>query len=143
MSVLLPLTLNLAIALGIYAFAGSLGVLLSPAERRTRLVEEMVESPGLIFAYGAIAFAVGATWVMVHQEWITLLGTIVTLAGWIIAIEGVLLLAFPAIVVRLALAMRPVLVPACIVGIIIGLLLIVLGLTGIANAVPAYMTSPV
>jgi hypothetical protein len=143
MSALLPLTLKLAIALGIYALAGSLGVLLSSAERRTRLFEELVESPGLIFGCGVIAFAIGATWLMVHQEWITPLGIIVTLAGWIIAIEGVLLLAFPAIVVRFAGALRPVLVPACRVGIVLGVLLIILGLTGVANAVPDYMTSPV
>ena len=143
MSVLLPLTMKLALALGIYALAGSLGVLLSSPERRARLFEEMADSPGLMYAYGIIAFAIGATWLMVHQEWLTPLGTIVTLAGWIIAIEGVLLLAFPAIIVRFALALRPVLVPACIVGIVLGALLIILGLTGVANAVPEYLTTPV
>ena len=143
MSVLLPLTLKLAIVLGIYAVAGSLGLLLSPPERRTRLFEEMTESPGLVFGYGVIAFAIGAAWLLVHQEWLTPLGTIVTLAGWIIAIEGVLLLAFPAIMIRFALATRKVLVPACIVGIILGVVLIILGLTGVANAVPDYVATPV
>ncbi|MBO9575868.1 MAG: DUF2065 domain-containing protein [Sphingobium sp.] len=143
MSVLLPLTLHLAVALGIYALAGSLGLLLMPAERKARLWEEMTDAPGLLFGYGALAFAVGAAWIMAHQEWITPLGTIVSIAGWIIAVEGVLLLAVPALMVRLMLAMRPLTVPLCIVGIVIGALLIMAGLTGIANAVPDYMTTPV
>lgn len=134
MSVLLPLTLHLAVAFGAYVFAGSLGVLLMPAARRARLWEEMAESPGLLFGYGALALAVGAAWIMAHQEWMTPLGTLLSLVGWIIALEGVLLLALPALFMRLVLAIRPILVPLCILGLVIGLLLILAGLTGRADA---------
>lgn len=134
MSVLMPLTLNLAVALGVYALAGSIGILLSPPERTARLFDEIANSPGLIFAYGVIAFAIGATWIMVHHDWITPLGIIISLAGWLITIEGVLFLAFPQVLVAFALKFKSNMKPWCLIGIVLGLLLIVAGLTGIADA---------
>ncbi len=111
-----------------------------PAARIGRLYEELLESPGLVLAYGVIAFAIGAVWLMVHQEWLTPLGLVVSLAGWIILIEGVLMLAAPALIVRVFAVFRPILRPACIVAIVIGLLLVIAGLTGRADAV-AYATA--
>ncbi|HEY1124594.1 MAG TPA: DUF2065 domain-containing protein [Sphingobium sp.] len=139
MSVLMPLTLHLAVALGVYIVAASLGMLFTPAARVDRLYAELADSPGLILAYGVIAFAIGAAWLMVHQEWITPLGIIVSIAGWIFAAEGVLMLAAPALMVRLAAVFRPILRPACIVAILLGALLVFAGLTGQADAV-AYTT---
>ena len=135
MSVLMPLTLHLAVALGVYIAAASLGMLLMPAARVDRLYADLADSPGLILAYGVIAFAVGAVWLMVHQEWITPLGIIVSIAGWVVAVEGVLMLVAPALMIRLSAVFRPILRPACIVAILLGALLVFAGLTGRADAV--------
>lgn len=134
MSVLMPITLNLAIALGIYALAGSLGMLLMPAERADRLFDELLESPGLVFAYGLIAFAIGATWIMVHRDWMTPLGIVISLAGWWIALEGVVMLALPGLMARIARILRPRIRLWCMIGIVIGALLILAGVTGVADA---------
>ena len=130
----MPLTLHLAVAFGVYIAAASLGMLLMPAARVERLYQELADSPGLVMAYGVIAFVVGAAWIMVHHEWLTGLGMVVSLVGWIMAIEGVLMLAAPAVMIRIALVFRPVLKPACVIAIVVGVLLIVAGLTGRADA---------
>lgn len=136
MSVYLPLTLHLAVALGVYAFAGSLGMLLMPRERLDRLFDEMGQSPGLMFAYSVIAFAVGAALIMVHHDWISPLGIVVTLAGWLIGIEGVAMLAFPSAMARIAAAFRPQIRLWCVLGLVLGALLILAGLAGRADALP-------
>lgn len=137
MSVFMPLTLHLAVALGAYIVIASLGMLLAPADRIDRLYEEVRDSPGLMLAFGVFAFAIGAAWLMAHREWLTPLGIVVSIAGWIFVIEGVLMLVAPAIMVRLFAAFRPILRPACLVAILIGALLIFAGLTGRADA-PGY-----
>jgi len=137
MSVFMPLTLHLAVALGAYIVVASLGMLLAPADRIDRLYEEMQDSPGLMLAFGVIAFAVGAAWLMAHREWITPLGFAVSIAGWIFVIEGLLMLVAPAVMVRLFAVVRPILRPACVVAILVGALLIFAGLTGRADA-PGY-----
>jgi len=134
MSVLTPLTLHLAVALGVYAIAASLGLLLMPAARTDRLFDEMAESPALILGYGVIAFAIGAAWVTVHRDWMTPLGIIISLSGWWIALEGVALLASPALMVGIARALRPQIRLWSIIAMVIGALLILAGVTGIADA---------
>jgi len=136
MSVYLPLTLHLAVALGAYAFAGSLGMMLMPRERTDRLFEEIGQSPGLMFAYGVIALAIGSVWIMAHRDWISPLGIVISAAGWWIALEGVVMLAFPAAVARFAAMLRPQIRLWLVLGLVLGLLLIVAGLTGRADALP-------
>ncbi len=137
MSVLVPLTLHLSVALGVYCLAASLGLLIAPRERIAGLFEEMADSPGLLYAFGLITLAIGSAWIMAHREWTTPLGIAVSLAGWIAAIEGVLLLALPGLMVRIMLVFRSIVRPCAVAGVLIGLVFILLGLLGRPDALGA------
>lgn len=131
-----PITLHLAVAIGVYMTAAGVGGLVAP-ERWRGLVDEFERSPATGYLIGIAAFAIGATLVIVHNLWGDPLAVVVTLIGWAAAVEGVLMLAFPGPLVALGRAALGALRPFAAVAVILGFALILAGLTG--RAVPTIL----
>lgn len=125
------LTLWIAIAFGAYMLAAGLGGAIERSHWNG-IVRDLRHSPGLTFLAGVVTFSLGAAIVMVHNDWSSLLSGFVSLMGWAAAIEGLILLAFPKLLLDLSeRLMTPYLVSAFIAfAIVLGGLLVMLGLTG-------------
>lgn len=126
-----PLTLYLAVAIGVYVLAAAAAGFVTPYRWR-EIVAELRKSSALTFMGGVIALPIGATVIMIHHRWDDPLAVVVTLIGWLAAIEGLLLIAYPKPL--LAIADR-LLAPGNqriteVVASAIGLFLTAMGLTG-------------
>lgn len=128
METVFPLTLELLVAIGLYSLAAGIGGFLAP-DRWRGMIEEFAR-PGFSFLAGFVVFVIGAAIVMTHNYWTDPLAVIVSLCGWAAAIEGLLLLAFPAPLLRLAGAFLANIRVWALVSMVIGGVLIVLGMTG-------------
>jgi uncharacterized protein YjeT (DUF2065 family) len=129
------LTLWLAQALGLYAMAAGIGIVTAP-QRLRAIVDDMERLPGLTYAFGIAAFAIGTAILIPHHILADPLAAVVTIIAAIAAIEGLILLAAPQILIRLA---RPFALHAPLWGliaIVLGLILFLLGFTGRADALP-------
>ena len=125
------LTLWIATAVGAYMLAAGLGGAIERS-RWSEIIRELRHSPGLTFLAGVVTFSLGAVIVMVHNDWSSVLSGFVSLMGWAAVIEGLILLAFPKLLLDLSeRLMTPYLVNAFIAfAIVLGGLLVLLGLTG-------------
>ena len=133
-STLAPLTLRLAEAIGLYAIALGLSGLLAPARWRA-IADDLASSPGLVLAFGVAAFAIGVAVLIPHHLTSDPLALAVTLLAWLTLAEGVVLVAFPDPLIRLA---RPLLLASRVwglVALIAGIVLFLAGLTGRADAI--------
>ena len=124
-----PITLHLAVAIGVYMVAAGVGGLVAP-ERWRGLVDEFERSPLSTYLAGIAAFAIGAVMVISHNYWLDPLAVIVTLIGWAAAIEGVLFLALPGPLVAIGRLFLGAIRPFAAAAIIIGIFLIFAGLAG-------------
>jgi uncharacterized protein YjeT (DUF2065 family) len=124
-----PITLDLAGLLGLYMIAAGVGGLFAP-ERWRGIVDDFERMPGLVYIAGVFTFALGAVLVLFHNVWTDPLAVIVTLIGWAAAIEGLVLLAFPAPLFRLARDVMRHVRPFAFFTIALGAILLIAGLTG-------------
>jgi hypothetical protein len=132
MTTAIPLTLHLLVLIGLYELAAGIAGLTGRIDWRA-MTDEFVRSPSLSFITGFMVFAIGGVMIMNHHHWTDLLAIIVSLVGWIALAEGILMMiaAKPLLIFFRPLigSQRAVSLFAAVVGII----LIVLGLTGRAD----------
>jgi uncharacterized membrane protein len=132
MTTAIPLTLHLLVLIGLYELAAGIAGLTGRIDWRA-MTDEFVRSPSLSFITGFMVFALGGVMIMNHHHWTDLLAIIVSLVGWIALVEGILMMiaAKPLLIFFRPLigSQRAVSLFAAVVGII----LIVLGLTGRAD----------
>lgn len=129
------LTLDLATAIGLYWIAAGIGLLLAP-ERMGAMVDDLVRVPGLTYGIGLGLFAIGTAILIPHHVLYDPLSVIVTVLAAVFALEGLVLIAVPQALVRIA---RPFLAHArlwAIVSLALGALMLLAGLTGRADALP-------
>ena len=133
MTTAIPLTLHLLVLIGLYELAAGIAGLTGRIDWRA-MTDEFMRSPSLSFITGFMVFALGGVMIMNHHHWTDLLAIIVSLVGWIALVEGILMMiaAKPLLIFFRPLigSQRAVSLFAAVVGII----LIVLGLTGRADA---------
>lgn len=129
------LTLWLAQAIGLYALAAGIGLLLAPG-RMAAIVEDMEAHPALAYGFGAFAFAIGTIILFAHHVTYDPLALVVTLLAACAAVEGLVLVAVPGLFFAAA---RPFLRAErlwAIVAVVLGLVLLLAGATGRADALP-------
>jgi uncharacterized protein YjeT (DUF2065 family) len=129
------LTLDLATAIGLYGIAAGIGLLRAP-DRMRAMVDDLVRVPGLGFALGLGMFAIGTAILIPHHILYDPLSVIVTVLAALFALEGLVLIAAPQLLTGLA---RPFLANPrlwAIVSLVLGLLMLLAGLTGRADALP-------
>ncbi|WP_298688199.1 DUF2065 family protein [uncultured Sphingomonas sp.] len=129
------LTLQLAQAIGLYLVAAGISGLRSP-ERWREIVADIERSAGIADLFGVASFAIGVAILIPHHVVYDPLSIVVTLIAALSVIEGLLLLAFPDVLLALA---RPFVAATrlwAIVALIAGVLLVLAGLTGRADALP-------
>jgi uncharacterized protein YjeT (DUF2065 family) len=127
------LTLDLATAIGLYWIATGIGLLMAP-DRMRAMVDDLVRVPGLTYALGLGVFAIGMAILIPHHVLYDPLSVIVTVLAALFALEGLALIAVPGLLVRVA---QPFLVNArlwAVVSLVLGVLLLLAGLTGRADA---------
>jgi uncharacterized protein YjeT (DUF2065 family) len=129
------LTLDLATAIGLYWIAAGIGLLIDPARMRA-MVDDLVRVPGLTYGIGLGVFAIGTAILIPHHVLYDPLSMIVTILAAVLALEGLVLIAAPQALVRIA---QPFLAHArlwAILSLILGVLMLLAGLTGRADALP-------
>ena len=135
MTTAIPLTLQLAIFIGLYelaaGIAGLTGRIAWPA-----MIREFERSPGVTFLSGAIAFIVGSTLILVHSHWTDLTAILVSTVGYIAAAKGLSIMLLPGPMLRMSEALVRHQKLMSLVAIGFGVLLLVLGLAGRAD--PTY-----
>ncbi len=129
------LTLWLAQAIGLYLIAVAALLLTRPA-RLGALIGEIESSPALAFLSGFGAFAVGVAILIPHHVTYDWLALAVTLVAVVACVEGLMLIAAPQALLRLARAAVPAARLWGLVSLILGLILFLGGLTGRADAIP-------
>jgi len=128
------LTLDLATAIGLYWIAAGIGLLVAP--QRMRAMVDDLRAPSLSYALGLGLFAIGTAILIPHHVLHDPLGVIVTVIAALLALEGLVLIAFPQALIRIA---EPFLGHArlwAIVSLVLGVLMLLAGLTGRADALP-------
>ncbi len=129
------LTLRLAEAIGLYWLVAGVGLLLVP-QRMGAILGDIERSPGLAYAFGVATFAIGAAILIPHHVLADPLSVIVTVLAALLVIEGLVLIAAPGMLIAFS---RPLMTSArlwAIIAIVVGLLLLLAGLTGRADALP-------
>jgi uncharacterized protein YjeT (DUF2065 family) len=129
------LTLDLATAIGLYWIAAGIGLLAAP-ERMRAMVEDLDRLPGLTYGLGLGVFAIGTAILIPHHVLYDPLSVIVTVLAAILAAEGLALIAAPHLLIGIA---RPFLAHArlwAVISLVLGLAMLLAGLTGRADALP-------
>jgi uncharacterized protein YjeT (DUF2065 family) len=129
------LTLDLATAIGLYWIAAGIGLLTAP-ERMRAMVDDLVRVPGLTYGLGLGVFAIGTAILIPHHILYDPLSVIVTVLAALFALEGLALIAAPRILVRIAQPFLAHARPWAIASLVLGLLMLLAGLTGRADALP-------
>ena len=94
------LTDFLARIFGLYMLAAGTGLALNN-HNLPKMLEEM-RQPFLFYLGGLMAFAMGAVIVGVHNDVSGPLAIFITLIGWVALAEGVIMLAFPKVLLAFA-----------------------------------------
>jgi hypothetical protein len=129
----IPLTLHLLVLIGLYDLAAGLAGVTGRIDW-TAMIDEFDRSPALAFVTGFAAFAIGGAIHLSHHHWTDLPAIIVSAIGWIAMIEGLLIMVWArpllAITRPLVRSQRAISLLAAL----FGAALILLGLTGRADA---------
>ncbi|MBY8824777.1 DUF2065 domain-containing protein [Sphingomonas colocasiae] len=126
------ITLHLAVMIGLVCLATGLGGLTGP-NRWPDMIDEFERSPGLMLAVAFVGVVFGLIIILAHPYWGDPLAVAVSLIGWASFVEGLALLAIPHAYLGM---IRPALRFArawSIFAIVLGLILVVAGLTGRAS----------
>ena len=129
MTTAVPLTLNLAILIGLYELAAGLAGLTGRISWPA-MVQDFERMPGVTFLSGAVAFMIGGTLILVHSRWTDLTASLVSAVGWIVFAKGLLIMLAPMKLLKLSerLVLHQKLISIIAIG--FGLVLLILGLTG-------------
>jgi len=92
--------------IGLYFVASGIGIARKPEITRQAL-QEMADSHTLTLLAGVVTFVIGATLVLVHNKWDSLPAGFVSFVGWSAMIKGLLLLAIPEALFKLANLLTP------------------------------------
>jgi hypothetical protein len=132
MTTAIPLTLHLAVLIGLYEFtagvAGFTGQITWNA-----MLDEFERSPALTFITGFLCFVLGGVLILSHNIWTDVLSAIVSLIGWIAAAEGLLIMIAPRPLLTFSRNFVRNQRLVSLLAIAFGLVLIVAGLTGRAD----------
>jgi len=129
------LTLRLAEAIGLYWLAAGVGLLTTPQKLRA-IVDDFEHSPGLVYTVGIAAFAVGTAILIPHHVLTDPLSVIVTILAALLALEGLVLIAAPQLILAFAHQFVSSARLWALIAIVLGLLLLLAGFTGRADALP-------
>ena len=66
------------------------------------IIKDSIDSPALYYLFGFIILVIGFLLVTFHNEWSMSWSVIITIFGWIALIEGVLILALPALFLKIS-----------------------------------------
>ena len=132
MTTAIPLTLHLAILIGLYDLAAGLAGF-TGAIKWSALLDEFEGSSALTFVTGFMTFAIGGVLILVHNIWTDPLAAIVSLIGWIALVEGLLLMVIPKPLLSFSRSLVSNQRVVSVFAIIVGALLIALGLVGHAD----------
>jgi hypothetical protein len=133
MTTAIPLTLHLAVLIGLYEFAAGIAGLTGQISWNAML-DEFERSPALTFITGFICFVLGGVLIITHDVWTDVLAIIVSLIGWIVAVEGLLIMASPQPLLAFSRKLVPNQRAVSLIAILFGAFLIIAGLTGRADA---------
>lgn len=132
MTTAIPLTLHLAVLIGLYDLAAGLAGL-TGAIRWEALLDEFEKSPALTFVTGFMAFVIGGVLTLAHNIWTDPIAIIVSLIGWVALIEGLLIMVIPRPLLGLSRSLVTNQRAVSAFAILVGALLITLGLVGHAD----------
>jgi len=129
------LTLQLARLWGVAALVIALGALTAP-KRMGAAMADFERSPGLLFITAIFALGIGLIQVMFHNLWTDPTAIIVSLIGWLAILKGIVLIAIPEPVMKLAASSANSPSTVRLYGVLIlilAIILLVLGLAGRAT----------
>ncbi|HEV7693937.1 MAG TPA: hypothetical protein VGO52_24095 [Hyphomonadaceae bacterium] len=129
------LTLQLARLWGIAALVIALGALTAP-KRMSAAMADFERSPGLLFIAAIIALGIGLIQVMFHNLWTDPTAIIVSAIGWLAIVKGIVLMAIPEPIMKLAASSANSPSTVRLYGVLIlilAIVLLVLGLGGRAT----------
>ena len=132
MTTAIPLTLHLAILIGIYDLAAGLAGFTGAIKWRA-VLDEFEGSPALTFVTGFMAFVIGGVLILAHNTWTDPLAAIVSFIGWIALFEGILMMVIPKPLLSFSRSLVTNQRAVSVFAIIVGVLLIALGLVGHAD----------
>jgi len=132
MTTAIPLTLHLLVLIGVYELAAGIAGL-SGVIDWPKMLDEFERSPALTFVTGFAAFAIGAAINLNHHHFTDLLAIIVSAVGWIVLVEGVAIMACPRPLLRFSRGLVTNQKALSILAALVGVALILLGLTGRAD----------
>jgi hypothetical protein len=132
MTTLIPLTLHLLVLIGVYELAAGIAGLTGTLDW-SALIDEFERSPGLTFVTGFLAFAIGAAINLAHHHFTDVPAIIVSAIGWIALVEGVALMACPKPLLRFSRGLVRNQKFISLLAAVVGVALILLGLTGRAD----------
>ena len=96
-----PLTVSLALALGVYVLAIAIGMFRDPT-MFGRILDGFKSNAALTFVAGALTYVLGVTVVIVHPSWDGWLAAFVSLMGWASIAKGLLWMVAPDGILALA-----------------------------------------
>jgi hypothetical protein len=132
MTTAIPLTLHLLVLIGLYELAAGLAGLTGTLDW-PKLLDEFERSPALSFVTGFAAFAIGGAIVLAHHHWTDLPAIIVSAVGGIALAEGLLVMAVPGPLLRMARPLVRNQRAISLLAALFGAALILIGLTGRAD----------
>jgi hypothetical protein len=132
MTTAIPLTLQLLILIGGYELAAGLAGFTGRINFQA-MIEEFERSPSLTFMTGFIVYIIGGILVMAHSHWTDLLAIIVSAVGWIAVVEGLMIMVWPGPLLAFSRPFVRSQQAVSIFAMLLGIILILLGLTGRAD----------
>ncbi len=127
------LTIELARAYGAGIVIAALAALLMPA-RMITVLADLERSPALIFLAALFAIVLGLVMIVLHSLWTDFPAILVSLLGWAVIAKGIVLLAAPEGIMKLAAVFTPAHIRLWgVVVLILGAVYLAIGLTGHAS----------
>ncbi|MEP3050771.1 MAG: DUF2065 domain-containing protein [Erythrobacter sp.] len=123
------LTLHLAALIGAYMVAAGIGGVIAP-KLWLSMFDDFRAHPGLTYLAAVLTFTIGAILVSLHHHWSDPLASLVSLFGWAALIEGLIALAAPQLLLRMADVMLKFVRVFAAITALFGALLLFAGLTG-------------